>query len=270
MYDNQLEFNSPSLNNYILIENTNNDNENNYYDANRNKFIAGSNENYKKNEKYDLPEQLDYLLQPNYNFFPNEKPNPLIYNARSINPKTKNKLKSTKNNKNKPSAYTAKSNKSIKPYSQINNKINLASNINNNNTNKNFSLNTNIIGLFDPGMKKNELGLNKRQEVIRQDRLDKIKNYNIKFGKKVQNLEMYSNVEDMLEGIKKNKIDASNQMFLKKFKKTEIKKTKDKNASLGPNINYVSNNLDFNFDKQEVMIQSLEKQIENERKMRTV
>ena len=40
--------------------------------------------------------------------------------------------------------------------------------------------------------------------------------------------------------------------------------------SIGPTINYISNNLDFNFDKQEGLIQSLEKQIENERKMRTV
>ena len=144
------------------------------------------------------------MLQPSLNYFPQDKPNPLIYNS-NIKPVIKKKGKmqrnssvKSKNSKNKTIFQSKTSNNPSKNSVKLKNHNNINNNINN--YNKNFNFNSNGVGLFDPSIKKNELGLNRRQEVIKQERLDKIKNYNLKFGKKVENIQMYNNVEDMIEG----------------------------------------------------------------------
>lgn len=212
MYDDQLDFNRNRLNEFILIDNAENSNNgliyNNYYD--KQIIDSESLESNKKNEHYDIPEQLDYLLQPAYNYYPQEKPNPLIYNAKTIkkNNDGKKKNKSLNNrvkNFSKPKIPQKKKVIHNNPKSNIN--INLNINNNNNihnssiNNNKNFNFSSNGNGLFDPNLKKNELGLIRRQDVINKERQEKIRNYNIKFGKKVENLQMYNKVEDMIEGI---------------------------------------------------------------------
>jgi hypothetical protein len=65
---------------------------------------------------------------------------------------------------------------------------------------------------------------------------------------------------------------VSNQKLQRQFQKTEIKKKSDKiNNTLEPErVRYLSNNLDFNFNKQEEMVKVLERQIEQERKLRSV
>ena len=199
MYDDQLDFNRNKLNDFLLIDNSKSEHNKNYIDSvKKENFIGDSLESYKKNQRYDLPEQLDYLIQPAYNYYPQDKPNPLIYTA---NLPSKTKSKQQRNSSMKSKISTKKTKIPVKKETKTNVNINI--NINNNNSgNKSFNFNSNGKGLFDPNLKKNELGLNKRQEVIKQERLDKIKNYNIKFGKKVENIQIYNNVEDMMEGIK--------------------------------------------------------------------
>ena len=179
MYDDQLEFIRNKLDDFIFIENPKNEGINHLDNRNEN-CNPDSQDNYTKNQRFSLPEQLDYMLQPSLNYFPQDKPNPLIYNS-NIKPVIKKKGKMQRN-----SSVKSKNSK---------NKTIFQSKTSNNPSN-----NSNGVGLFDPSIKKNELGLNRRQEVIKQERLDKIKNYNLKFGKKVENIQMYNNVEDMIEG----------------------------------------------------------------------
>jgi len=212
MYDDQLDFNRNRLNDFILIDNAEINKQELVYNNTMNKQIlnAESIEAYNKNEQYDLPEQLDYLLQPAYNYYPQEKPYPLIYDSKN---KQNNKISNKKNkslNKRLNNSSTIKSKISQKKKvnnndlkGNININLNINHNIQNNPTNnniKNFNFSSNGNGLFDPHLKKNELGMVKRQDVIKQERQEKIRNYNIKFGKKVDNLQMYSNVQDMIEG----------------------------------------------------------------------
>ena len=203
MYDDQLEFIRNKLDDFIFIENPKNEGINHLDNRNEN-CNPDSQDNYTKNQRFSLPEQLDYMLQPSLNYFPQDKPNPLIYNS-NIKPVIKKKGKmqrnssvKSKNSKNKTIFQSKTSNNPSKNSVKLKNHNNINNNINN--YNKNFNFNSNGVGLFDPSIKKNELGLNRRQEVIKQERLDKIKNYNLKFGKKVENIQMYNNVEDMIEG----------------------------------------------------------------------
>ena len=203
MYDDQLEFIRNKLDDFIFIENPKKEGINHLDNRNEN-CNPDSQDNYTKNQRFSLPEQLDYMLQPSLNYFPQDKPNPLIYNS-NIKPVIKKKGKmqrnssvKSKNSKNKTIFQSKTSNNPSKNSVKLKNHNNINNNINN--YNKNFNFNSNGVGLFDPSIKKNELGLNRRQEVIKQERLDKIKNYNLKFGKKVENIQMYNNVEDMIEG----------------------------------------------------------------------
>jgi hypothetical protein len=284
MYDDQLDFNRNRLNDFILIDNAETSKQELVYNKTMNKQNLNSEsiEAYKKNEQNDLPEQLDYLLQPAYNYYPQERPCPLIYDSKNKKNTKNGKKKNKSLNKRLKNSSTIKSkipqkkkvnNNDLKGNIHINLNINhnILNNPTNNNT-KNFNFSSNGNGLFDPHLKKNELGMAKRQDVIKQERQEKIRNYNIKFGKKVENIQMYSNVQDMIEGIELFNQDVSNQKLERQFQKTEIKKKTDKNIKINEQekIRYISNNLDFNFDKQEEMVKALEKQIENERKLRAV
>ncbi len=276
MFEEQLDFKKPTNeekdDNYFIFNQQKPILDNNYFDDLQAAKIENkiNNEFKQQSQQKPLIEQLEFLNQPNIQIFPSEKPNPLFYNKKIEQNEQKkqfkkefNKLKkrpklSTKKNpiKNKNKNKNKKNNyKKIDNFNQIDTRINYK--------NK---------GLFDPTLKLNELDYPFHTQKQRIEKIQKIKNYDVKFGNKLKNLEMYQNFLDAYNDQENEKNDYD----LKKQKyhptKEMIKNRKDyfnliKNIPK-PKINYNKINLDFNFNQYENVIQSLEKQIENERKLR--
>ena len=275
MFEEQLDFKKPTNeekdDNYFIFNQQKPILDNNYFDDLQAAKIENkiNNEFKQQSQQKPLIEQLEFLNQPNIQIFPSEKPNPLFYNKKieqneqkkqfkkefnklKKRPKSstkKNPIKNKNKNKNKKNNY-----KKIDNFNQIDTRINYK--------NK---------GLFDPTLKLNELDYPFHTQKQRIEKIQKIKNYDVKFGNKLKNLEMYQNFLDAYNDQENEKNDYD----LKKQKyhptKEMIKNRKDyfnliKNIPK-PKINY-KNNLDFNFNQYENVIQSLEKQIENERKLR--
>ena len=276
MFEEQLDFKKPTNeekdNNYFIFNQQKPILDNNYFDDLQAAKIENkiNNEFKQQSQQKPLIEQLEFLNQPNIQIFPSEKPNPLFYNKKieqneqkkqfkkefnklKKRPKSstkKNPIKNKNKNKNKKNNY-----KKIDNFNQIDTRINYK--------NK---------GLFDPTLKLNELDYPFHTQKQRIEKIQKIKNYDVKFGNKLKNLEMYQNFLDAYNDQENEKNDYD----LKKQKyhptKEMIKNRKDyfnliKNIPK-PKINYNKINLDFNFNQYENVIQSLEKQIENERKLR--
>jgi len=183
--NNQLDFNS---NNPLSYNNNNNDVDADYYSQiqKRNPNIDYINNH---NEE-DYMEQLDYLNHNNEQLFKQQNANPLIYqnlNEKYMKARTKSKNKRKSSRPNKKSKTAINSTKPTK--TKTNTKIG-GSGINN----------LSKVGLFDPGLRKNELGLEKRTTQQKLQRFEKIKNYDIKHGLKTKSFQMYTNPVDMLEG----------------------------------------------------------------------
>jgi len=273
-----------------------------------------NNEVYAKNQQMDYMEQLDYMNQHNVNIFPDVNPIPLIYNglAAGANKKSKNTNKKGKAAKRGVAATwdynknflsnlknRIKNTKNRKSQNKVNsNKNNIVcldkdcKDDENKLVNKNFNFNTNIEmkknnkGLFDPNLKSNELEFPRKTVIQRLERMEKIKNYDVKFGNKVRKLEVYKNIVDMFDDLA---FDREEKDFRKKenkniYKKKENSETEKKNKFnilnyniiakddtediIEENIKKYKTNLDFNFSHQEQMIKALEEQINKERKMR--
>jgi hypothetical protein len=244
MYDNQLDFQS---NGFIF---------NNLPDR------EGIINTYIPNESYQVrqmpQEQLDYMIQNDINIFPIHKPKPLVYKKDN---KAKKKIKTDQHFK--PQSYGRVYGRSsgylgdLKVKKNQNKpKVSMSQQI------PQFNLDTNNHkGLFDPGLKKNELDMVKRSQKQKEERIEKIRNYDVKFGIKVKNLKVYNNYIDMIDDMVNAKAD-------KEFYKPEkLKSKKDKDLAV-PNFSNLPNNLEFDFSAHEQVIQSLEKQIEFERAKR--
>jgi len=306
LMNNFQNINNPSSQKYLYIDE-------------KNKIMKQNeinNEVYARNQHLDYPEQLDYMNQNNINIFPNLKPVPLIYNGLNLNvEKSKRKLgKKSKSKTNKKSIGAAwEYNKNF--ISNLKNKMKNKKTKNNNINNivcldknckdddrkldkKNFNFNTNKEskkyqkGLFDPDLKSNELEFPRKTVIQRLERLEKIKNYDVKFGSKVRKLEVYNNIVDMFEDLA---FDKEEKNFRKKDynnrpSKSINKHNKDDNKNDNFNIlNYnipqsgvddvekiikannkkYKTNLNFDFSHQEQIIKALEDQIQQERKLRS-
>jgi hypothetical protein len=252
MYDNQLDFRSDGL---VF------DNLRDRYDDD---IVINS---YVPNEAYQIrqmpQEQLDYMIQNDINIFPLQKPKPLVYKTGAKKLKTAKPFKPFKNNTygrvfGKSSGYGGV--KVGKPKSDKTPKSTSSSQ----QIAPQFNLNTaNHKGLFDPGLKKNELDMVRRSQKQREERMDKIKNYDIKFGIKVKNLKVYNNYVDMLDDMMNAKADKEY------YKPEKLKRRQPEPDWTNIQPSTAPNNLDFDFTAHEQVIQSLEKQIEYERAKRT-
>jgi hypothetical protein len=251
MFENQLEFSKNIVNEYI-----NSKDISDYHNTN----IENEINNRHYNDNYESTrERLDYTLQTNINIFPTQRPIPLVYDtnlARGSRARSKTKTK----NKNKPHLKLSK-NKNLKFNSKNKTKSQNKLKI------QEFNTQYNPKGLFDPNMKLREINNHGRVQKQRTERIEKIKNYDLKFGYKVKKLEVYNNYIDMLE-------DLENQ----KAKKETNKKSNIKNLRVKldeeieqklPKPKYMSNNLNYNFSEYEDVIKSLEDEIIKEREMRT-
>ena len=313
MFENQLDFIKSEQNpnskriyfsNEINSENSYNDynkkeNDLEYqkylYIADKNRTMMNNqinNETYSKNMQMDYQEQLDYMNQYNVNIFPNIKPNPLIYKS-STNMNLKKKSKSnTKNkyskhdyNKNFLNNLRNKMKNQKKSKNSLNNlksksivKINQDQTNNINNWNQiQEPKSSNMKGLFNPNLKSNELDFPRKSVIQRLARIEKIKNYDVKFGSKVRKLEVYKNLMDMFDDLtvvkedkdfkkkEKQNLDKKNNFNILSY---NLNKCEGQNQNTDP-VKNSSNNLDFNFSHQEQLIKSLESQIAYERHMRT-
>lgn len=281
----------------------------------RNKIIKQNeinNEVYARNQHLDYLEQLDYMNQHSVNIFPDLKPTPLVYNgltnaSSNKNLNSKKRRKSAKNpkkatwdiNKNFLSNLKnrVKKNKLKNKPNPRNNIVCLQNNckddekrlekINFNfNANVDVNLNKNAKGLFDPNLKSNELDFPRKTVIQRLERMEKIKNYDVKFGSKVRKLEVYNNIMDMFEDLA---LDKEEKDFRKKEKSVPRKGKVDNKSANKKDFNIINynlmhhddtedlikenkskykTNLDFNFSEHEQMIKALEQQITQERKLR--
>jgi hypothetical protein len=287
MFNDQLEFKGDGL-----IYGTDNDYQNNRYNDNEEEgYYYNDNNNegmvinsYIPNEAYQIrqemlpQEQLDYMIQNDINIFPLPKPKPLVYNQKNGKTKTKaKKYQPFKQNSygrvyGKSSGYIGGDLKAKTKKLSINNN---STNFNNKQikqqdkqASQQFNLRTTSTnGLFDPVLKKNELDHGRRSQKQIEERTEKIKNYDVKFGIKVKNLKVYNNYVDMLDDMINAKTD-------KDFNKPEHFRRKNLttdnlNKSKEKTIKHISNNLEFDFTEYEQVIESLEKQIEFERAKRT-
>jgi hypothetical protein len=290
-----------------------------------------NNETYARNQQLqmqmDLPEQLDYMNQYDINIFPEARPTALIYNNmkenNDINKKkntinklnkkkkgagvgaaweyNKNFLKNLKikmnKNTNKKKFIGACTDKNCKPskYEEIRVNKNPAFylNLQNQNQNQNHENINNLKnkGLFDPNLKSKELDFPRKTQIERMARLEKIKNYDVKFGSQVRKLEVYKNIADMFDDMTFEKEEKEYRKKAKKIGKKflgsqknenkeknfneltyNIDTDKENNEKFQQKFNYYKtkyvNNLDFNFAHHEQMIKALEDQITLERKMR--
>ena len=203
MFDNQLEFSKQNNNEYFFDNNVENNNIN-YFDDLKNYKIEKENTNDYYKQKLDYLEQLEFTKQNNLNILLPKNPKPLIYQKTFIH-KHNNKIKKNKFNKNKPQK-----------------KQNLIINNFNSKTTINIS---NPKGLFDPILKNNELDLQKKVQQQREERLNKIKNYDIKYGNKIKKNQIYNNYVELVNEIEnKNAEKISNKS--NKFYKIENEKKK--------------------------------------------
>lgn len=311
--------NNNNDNDYNHIEHNNTSNQKFLYINEQNNIMKQTeinNEIYARNQHLDYPEQLNYMNQHNVNIFPDLKPTPLVYNGLTRNPNhnsnIKKRGKSAKNIKksvrakwdyNKNFLTNLKNKMKNSKKNKLTNKSNPKHNIvcfekdckeneqllirRNINFNTNIESKKNAKGLFDPNLKSNELDFPRKTVIQRLERLEKIKNYDVKFGSKVKKLEVYKNIMDMFDDLA---FDSEEKNFRKKEKdlnrKGNISKDKIHNRKEFDIINYnllekddtediikenkskYKTNLDFNFSHQEQMIKALEQQINQERKLR--
>jgi len=280
-----------------------------------------NNEVYARNKNLDYPEQLDYINQLSVNIFPDLKPIPLVYNALTAESnKKQDRKKRGKSGKNPKKSLGASldynknflSNLKNRIKNSKKNKLQNKSNPKNNivcleknckdderclekknfNFNKNKEMKRNTKGLFDPNLKSNELDFPRKTVIQRLERVEKIRNYDVKFGSKLRKLEVYKNVMDMFEDLA---FDREEREYRKKDKKVFKKDILDINNNYNRShnkkefniLNYnlmhhddnediikenqrkYKTNLDFNFSQQEQMIKALEQQITQERKLRS-
>ena len=296
MFNTQLEFSRPSKddNYFINYKHEPNLEENYINDLHQEKvqtMINNESKQIENNKPY--MEQLDFINQRNEPAFIIEKANPLFYNPsvernqlkKEVKKKMKNK--SLKKQKWRPgqNLQRKKIKKPNKKYqtgilntNNINININNYNNYNNYNSNVNrnkggFNLNTNTNpkGLFDPNLKLNELDFPSRTKKQQLDKLRKIQEYNLKYGKKVKNLQMYQNYLDAIEDNENQKNDYELHKkinYPNKYSKAEKEQLIQMLNMPKPKVNYNKINLDFNFSKYEDIIKDLEKQIQNEREKR--
>lgn len=125
-------------------------------------------------------------------------------------------------------------------------------------------------------LKSNELDGNRKTQIQRNERMEKIKNYNVNFGSKVKNIQCYNNYMDMMDDIvnEKNEKDINNgnriNMQLRSKSKQNLKSSSYNDIpKVQKNLHNEINNLDFNFNQHEQTIKQLEDQINYERKLRT-
>lgn len=268
-----------------------------------------NNETYARNQQMDIPEQLEYMNQYDINIFPEARPTTLIYNNmteeknkkknntnkskvkkngvgaaweynKNFLKNLKNKMKKTKNKTNKKfiGACTDKNCKPTK-YEEPQKNFNFKTQGNNNNIN-----NLKNKGLFDPELKTKELDFPRKTQIERMARLEKIKNYDVKFGSQVRKLEVYKNISDMFDDMtfekeekdfrkkdkSKKKIGKNDKNFNERTYNIDTEKESKEKFEMKLDFykaKYV-NNLDFNFAHHEQMIKALEDQITEERKMR--
>ena len=283
MFEEQLDFKKPKNeekdDNYFIYNQQKPNLDNNYFDDLQAAKIENkiNNEFKQQSQQKPLIEQLEFLNQPNIPVFPTEKPNPLFYNKKIEQNEQKKQFKKEFNKRKKRPKSSKITNKN-KIKSNKNNKINNNYNKYNQNYKKRFdnfnqidtSINYKNKGLFDPTLKLNELDYPFHTQKQRIEKIQKIKNYDVKYGNKLKNLEMYQNFLDAYndQENEKNDYDLKRQKYHPT--KEMIKNRKDyfnliKNIPK-PKINKI--NLDFNFNQYENVIEALEKQIENERKLR--
>ena len=287
MFEEQLDFKKPNNeekdDNYFIYNQQKPNLDNNYFDDLQAAKIENkiNNEFKQQSQQKPLIEQLDFLNQPNIPVFPIEKPNPLFYNKKIEQNEQKKQFKKEFNKLKKKRPKSSKITNKNKIKTNKNNKINNNYNKYNQNYKKridNFnqidtSINYKNKGLFDPTLKLNELDYPFHTQKQRIEKIQKIKNYDVKYGNKLKNLEMYQNFLDAYndQENEKNDYDLKRQKYHPT--KEMIKNRKDyfnliKNIPKPKKINYNKINLDFNFNQYENVIEALEKQIENERKLR--
>ena len=276
MYNEQLNFNQNQYNDI--------DNDNNYYTFNGNKNEPITEEMYNRmqreriqaiieneafKEKY-LQQQSNLIQNEQLDYISNNtnqpEENPMLYSFgkpsynKQIPKGTKQKSKVTIKNKGKLILPKKK------PVIQKKNKI----------VNREFNVSSTALnnkGLFDPNLKVNELDRESYIEKQRQERMEKMKGYELKYGKKVKTLETYNTFADAYTDYENKKNEYE---YMKYMKNPSKYKSKDKvNDELIQKLNNLKKpkisekiNLDFNFDKYETMIKALEEQIMNEKLQR--
>ena len=283
MFNEQLKFN--------IGENEMRDREHNYYIYNRSNIpndfelteeiieqmqrerIAAIIENESMKEKYkQQQENLIYIEQLDYNNPVIDEPieNPMLYSfgQQNIQKKQKPPVKN-KNNGKKPKINFKKNIKTIlttkKKQTQKKKPLTVGGDFN-------LSTGLNNKGLFDPNLKVNELDRQSYLEKQRQERMEKIKGYELKYGRRVKNLEMYNNFSEAYYDLENKKNEYEYIQYLKHPYKYKDKNDKGKDELIEklknlkkPKIKFDKSNLDFNFDKYETMVKALEEQIINER-----
>ena len=283
MFNEQLKFN--------IGENEMRDREHNYYIYNGSNIpndfelteeiieqmqrerIAAIIENESMKEKYkQQQENLIYNEQLDYNNPVVDEPieNPMLYSFGQQNiPKKQKPPVKNKNNGKKPKINFKKNIKTIlttkKKQTQKKKPLTVGGDFN-------LSTGLNNKGLFDPNLKVNELDRQSYLEKQRQERMEKIKGYELKYGRRVKNLEMYNNFSEAYYDLENKKNEYEYIQYLKHPYKYKDKNDKGKDELIEklknlkkPKIKFDKSNLDFNFDKYETMVKVLEEQIINER-----
>ena len=139
----------------------------------------------------------------------------------------------------------------------------------NNTIKKGFDLrtNTNSKGLFDPNLKLNELDEPSRIKNQRLEKIRKIKEYDLKYGNKIKNIQKYQNYLNSNEENKKNYFQDLKKINITKYSKANKEQLLQMLNIPKPKINSKLN-LDFDFSKYENIIRTLEDQIQYERDLR--
>ena len=281
MYNEQLDFSKKTKDDNYFINNIHKpkQEDNNIKEIHPEKVNTIINNELKQKEKDDAyNEQLNFINQRNEPVYIIEKANPLYYNSKvernEKNKKEKKMMKKKGNkkekwrpgqiiNKKKPiEKYKKKYQTGIVNYKAKNNTIKGGFDL---------STNTNTKGLFDPNLKLNELDESSKTKKQQLDKLRKIKEYDLKYGKKVKTLQMYQNYLDAFEDNenRKNDYEFHKKMnYPNKYSKANKEELLRKLNIPNPKVNYNKINLDFNFSKYEDIIKSSEEQIEHEREQR--
>ena len=282
MYNEQLEFAKETKDDNYFINNIHKPKpEENYINDIHPEKIQTLVNNETKQKENNLPysEQLNFINQRNEPVYIVEKANPLFYNPQVERNQMKKEMKKMMKNKGVKKEIKWRPGQNLKKKNPIdkNKKKYQTSVLNNNYKNNNIkggfdlSTNTNTKGLFDPNLKLNELDEPTRTKKQQLDKLRKIKEYDLKYGKKMKNLQMYQNYLDAIEDNenRKNDYELHKKMnYPNKYSKANKEDLIKMLNITKPKINYNAINLDFNFSKYEDIIKSLESQIEYEREQR--
>jgi hypothetical protein len=282
MYNEQLEFAKETKDDNYFINNIHKPKpEENYINDIHPEKIQTLVNNETKQKENNLPysEQLNFINQRNEPVYIVEKANPLFYNPQVERNQMKKEMKKMMKNKGVKKEIKWRPGQNLKKKNPIdkNKKKYQTSVLNNNYKNNNIkggfdlSTNTNTKGLFDPNLKLNELDEPTRTKKQQLDKLRKIKEYDLKYGKKMKNLQMYQNYLDAIEDNENRKNDYELHKkinYPNKYSKANKEELIKMLNIPKPKINYNAINLDFNFSKYEDIIKSLESQIEYEREQR--